>query len=78
MSQSPHVLRNTRFGTGLQSPQIDDMLWATLTDEYIGCGMGVTVENLAEKYEISRESQDEFVLLSHQRASNAQQNGRFR
>ncbi|MEH7249248.1 acetyl-CoA C-acetyltransferase [Neobacillus niacini] len=78
MSQSPHLLRNTRFGTGLQSPQMDDMLWATLTDEYIGCGMGVTAENLAEKYEISRESQDEFALLSHQRASNAQQNGRFR
>jgi acetyl-CoA acyltransferase 2 len=78
MSQSPHVLRNTRFGTGQQSPQIDDMLWATLTDEYIGCGMGVTAENLAEKYEISRESQDEFALRSHQRALNAQQNGRFR
>jgi acetyl-CoA acyltransferase 2 len=77
MSESPHVLRSTRFGTGLQSPQIDDMLWATLTDEYIGCGMGVTAENLAQKYEISRQSQDEFALQSHQRASRAQQNGRF-
>lgn len=77
MSQAPHVLRNTRFGTGLSSPQIDDMLWATLTDEYIGCGMGMTAENLAEKYQISKEQQDEFALQSQQRALQAQQSGRL-
>jgi acetyl-CoA acyltransferase 2 len=78
MSQSPHVLRNTRFGTGLKSPQIDDMLWATLTDEFIGCGMGVTAENLAERYEITREEQDEFAVKSHQKAAAAQASGRLK
>lgn len=78
MSQSPYVLRDTRFGTGLKSPQIDDMLWATLTDEYIGSGMGITAENLAEKYKISRQEQDEFALESQQRAATAQESGRHK
>ncbi|WP_027416135.1 acetyl-CoA C-acetyltransferase [Aneurinibacillus terranovensis] len=78
MSQAPHVLRNVRFGTGLKSPEVDDMLWATLTDEYLGCGMGMTAENLSEKYEISREAQDQFALESQQRASKAQCEGRFK
>lgn len=77
MSQAPHVLRGTRFGTQGGSPVIDDMLWATLTDEYIGCGMGITAENLAEKYNISREEQDQFALHSHQKAETAQKSGRF-
>ncbi|MDQ1002162.1 acetyl-CoA acyltransferase 2 [Neobacillus niacini] len=77
MSQSPHVLRDVRFGTGLKSPQMDDMLWATLTDEYTGCGMGVTAENLANKYEITREEQDQFAVQSHQKAAKAQSSGRF-
>ncbi|MFV8827660.1 thiolase family protein [Alkalihalobacterium sp. APHAB7] len=77
MSQSPHVLRDTRFGSKLQAPKIDDMLWATLTDHHAGCGMGVTAENLAEKYNISREEQDEFSVRSHELAANARENGRF-
>lgn len=77
MSQSPHVLRNTRFGTGLKSPQMDDMLWATLSDEYIGSGMGVTAENLAERYDISRAEQDEFAYRSQQKAAAARVSGRF-
>lgn len=78
MSQSPHVLRNTRFGTGLKSPEMDDMLWATLTDEYAGCGMGITAENLSQKYEISRRAQDEFAYESHARAAKAQKEGRLK
>ncbi|KAB7706166.1 acetyl-CoA C-acyltransferase [Bacillus aerolatus] len=77
MSQAPHVLRNTRFGSHAGAPPIDDMLWSTLTDQYIGCGMGVTAENLAEKYGISREDQDEFAFQSHQKAEAAQISGRF-
>jgi acetyl-CoA acyltransferase 2 len=77
MSQSPHVLRNTRFGAGLKSPEIDDMLWATLSDEYIGCSMGITAENLAERYEISRAEQDEFAYHSQQKAAAARESGRF-
>lgn len=77
MSQSPHVLRNSRFGTGLKAPGIDDMLWASLTDEYIGYGMGKTAENLAEQYNISREEQDEFSATSHRKAGAAMKSGRF-
>lgn len=78
MSQAPHVLRNTRFGSPSGPPPVDDMLWSTLTDQYIGCGMGITAENLAGKYEISREEQDAFALRSHQKAAKAQEAGRFK
>lgn len=77
MSITPHVLRGSRFGTNLGAPQVDDMLWAGLTDEYIGSGMGVTAENLAEKYEITREEQDEYALRSHQLAAKATEEGKF-
>ncbi|WP_101842071.1 acetyl-CoA C-acetyltransferase [Halobacillus sp. Marseille-P3879] len=73
MSLAPHALRGSRFGTKLAAPKVDDMLWAALTDEYIGGGMGVTAENLAEKYEITREAQDEYASLSHQRAAGAKE-----
>ncbi|MDC3413772.1 acetyl-CoA C-acetyltransferase [Aquibacillus sp. 3ASR75-11] len=77
MSLAPYALRESRFGTKLGTPQMDDMLWAALTDEYIGSGMGVTAENLAEKYAISREEQDEYAYLSHQRAAAAKNEGKF-
>lgn len=77
MSQAPHVLRDTRFGTGMKTPIIDDMLTLTLQDQYTGCGMGITAENLAEQYEISREEQDQFALISQQRATAAREAGKF-
>ncbi|WP_102028686.1 thiolase family protein [Salirhabdus sp. Marseille-P4669] len=78
MSMAPYALRGSRFGTKLGKPQMDDMLWAALTDEYIGSGMGVTAENLAAKYEISREEQDAYALLSHMRATEARQSEKLR
>ncbi|GGC99018.1 acetyl-CoA acetyltransferase [Thalassobacillus devorans] len=77
MSQSPYAMRGSRFGTKLGTPKVDDMLWATLTDEYIGKGMGVTAENLSEKYEISREEQDAYAVESHKRAAEARNSGKF-
>ncbi|WP_028784769.1 thiolase family protein [Thalassobacillus devorans] len=77
MSQSPYAMRGSRFGTKLGTPKIDDMLWAALTDEYIGKGMGVTAENLSEKYEISREDQDAYAAESHKRAAEARNSGKF-
>lgn len=77
MSRAPHVLRGTRFSNPNKAPVIDDMLWGTLTDEYIGCGMGITAENLAKKYEISREEQEEFSVQSHLKATHAIESGRF-
>ncbi|QUG40625.1 acetyl-CoA C-acetyltransferase [Psychrobacillus sp. INOP01] len=77
MSLAPHVLRGTRFGSPNKAPQVEDMLWDTLTDRYVGCGMGITAENLAVKYDISREEQDEFAVVSQERAVQARDNGRF-
>lgn len=78
MSMSPHSNFYSRFG-GVKygSLQFEDMLVKTLTDDYIGIGMGITAENLAEKYEISRQDQDEFSLLSHLNAKKSIQSGIF-
>lgn len=77
MSRAPHALRGARFSHPNKAPIVEDMLWGTLTDEYIGCGMGITAENLAKKYNISREQQDEFSVQSHVKASKAMESGRF-
>src|SRR5437588_1601805 len=76
MTQSPHVLRGARAGYKLgQAPQLEDSLWEGLVDSYIGCGMAITAENLAEKYELTREQVDEYALRSQTTARHAQQAG---
>src|SRR6266568_5293534 len=76
MTQAPHVLRGARTGYKLgQAPQLEDSLWEALVDSYIGCGMAITAENLAEKYEITREEVDAFALRSQMTARRAQQSG---
>jgi acetyl-CoA acyltransferase 2 len=65
MSQSPFVVRDIRFGTTLGTPlQLEDSLWVGLTDTYCKTPMGLTAENLAEKYHISRQEVDQFALHS--------------
>ncbi|WP_349407651.1 thiolase family protein [Pseudalkalibacillus sp. SCS-8] len=79
MSMSPHVSFSNRFGhPKLGNVQFEDMLLLTLRDEAIGNGMGITAENLSEQYGISREEQDEFSALSHERAGKASESGRFK
>ncbi len=68
MSRIPYSMHASRFGFGTGAPIVTDMLWATLKDEYAGCGMGDTAENLADDYSISRKEQDEFALRSHKKA----------
>ncbi len=76
MTQAPHVLRGARTGYKLgQAPQLEDSLWEALVDSYIGCGMAITAENLAEKYEITREEVDAYALRSQMTARRAQQSG---
>lgn len=77
MSQAPYVLRGAREGWGLGKGQMEDYLWQSLTDSYNGLIMGLTAENLAEKYRISREEQDLFALRSHQCAAEARNTGRL-
>lgn len=78
MSNAPYILTTTRWGQRLQHGQLIDLLWKGMQEYPIGAGMGLTAENLAEKYGISREEQDKFSLLSHQRACKAVQEGRFK
>jgi len=76
MTQAPHVIRGARAGFKLgQSPQLEDSLWEALIDSYVGCGMAITAENLAEKYSLSREQVDEYALRSQLAARRAQQSG---
>ena len=76
MTQSPHVISGARNGFKLgQSPQLEDSLWEALVDSYVGCGMADTAENLAEKYNVSREQVDEYALRSQLAARKAQQSG---
>jgi acetyl-CoA C-acetyltransferase len=78
MSNAPYILTTARWGQRLQHGQLIDMLWKAMQEYPIGAGMGLTAENLAEKFGISREEQDRFSLLSQQRACKAVQEGRFK
>lgn len=79
MSQAPYSNFEKRFGGAKMGDlSFKDMLQATLFDEYTGFGMGVTAENLSEQYHISRKEQDAYAVLSHQRAHEARESGRFK
>ncbi|MDR3560258.1 MAG: acetyl-CoA C-acetyltransferase [Negativicutes bacterium] len=79
MSQSPYVLKGAREGCRMGHGEIyDSMLYDGLICAIQGYHMGVTAENLAERYSISRKEQDELALLSHQRASAAIAAGVFK
>jgi acetyl-CoA acetyltransferase family protein len=77
MSQAPHVIRGARWGFRLGEGKLEDSLMVALLDTHCGYYMAQTAENLARKFEISREAQDEFALLSQQRATAAWEAGRF-
>lgn len=78
MSRVPYTLPDMRWGARLQHRQVVDGLWDSLTDNYCGLIMGLTAENLAEKYDISREEQDVIALRSHNCAEAATNEGRFK
>jgi len=71
MSQAPHVIRGARKGFKLGQGAIEDSLMVALLDTYCGLYMAQTSDNLARKYEISREEQDRFALRSQQCASES-------
>ncbi|MDB5771990.1 MAG: acetyl-CoA C-acetyltransferase [Burkholderia sp.] len=79
MSAAPHVLPNSRDGFRMGDAKlIDSMLYDGLWDVYNQYHMGVTAENLAKKYNISREEQDAFAAASQNKAEAAQKAGRFK
>lgn len=78
MSNASYVVNQLRWGSRLGHAEVRDSMWDSLTELGIGPGMGITAENLAEKYAITREEQDELAVLSHRRAIAAIDQGRFK
>ncbi|HYP33972.1 MAG TPA: acetyl-CoA C-acetyltransferase [Burkholderiaceae bacterium] len=79
MSLSPHVLPNSRDGQRMGDwKMVDTMINDGLWDVYNQYHMGITAENVAKKYGISREQQDALALASQQKAAAAQDAGRFK
>jgi len=78
MSNSPYVLRKARFGYRLRNGDLVDTLWEGLTDPVVQQIMGRTAENVAEKYGITRDQQDEFAINSHKKAFRATREGKFK
>jgi acetyl-CoA C-acetyltransferase len=78
MSRVPYFLYQARWGARLQHSVMSDGIWDGLTDSWTGLIMGLTAENLAEKYGISRQEQDEVALRSHNNAEAATKSGKFK
>ncbi|HOE56481.1 MAG TPA: acetyl-CoA C-acetyltransferase [Bacillota bacterium] len=79
MSAAPYLLRNARTGYRMGHGEIvDSMIFDSLTDIFNNYHMGVTAENLAEKYNISREEQDAFSAASQNKAEAAIKEGKFK
>lgn len=79
MSAAPHLLNNSRDGIRMgNGTLIDSMVYDGLTDVYNQYHMGVTAENVAKKYGISRQEQDALALASQQKATAARAAGRFK
>jgi acetyl-CoA C-acetyltransferase len=79
MSASPHILPGSRDGFRMGDAKlVDSMIVDGLWDVYNNYHMGMTAENVAKKYEISRGEQDEFAAASQQKAEAAQKAGRFK
>ena len=79
MSQAPYLLKTARRGQRMadgimEDYMVKDGLWDVFNDYH----MGITAENIAEKWNLSREEQDEFALNSQLRAEEAIKSGRFK
>ncbi|MEX0430404.1 beta-ketothiolase BktB [Spiribacter insolitus] len=77
MSRAPYWLPTARWGQRMGDGGMVDAMVGALTDPFDRCHMGITAENVAEKWGISREEQDALALASHQRAVAAIEAGRF-
>ncbi len=77
MSRAQYWLPTMRWGQRMNDGQLVDAMVGALTDPFDDCHMGVTAENIAEKWGISREDQDALAVESHQRAAKATEAGHF-
>ncbi|PMS31743.1 3-ketoacyl-CoA thiolase [Trinickia symbiotica] len=78
MSRAPYIAPAARFGQRMGDARIVDMMLGALHDPFESFHMGVTAENVARKYGITREAQDALALESHRRASRAIREGYFK
>ena len=77
MSRAPYITSDVRFGARMGDVRMIDMMLGALNDPFHGVAMGVTAENVARRFGISRADQDELALESHRRAERAIVEGRF-
>ena len=78
MSRAPYASLNTRFGARMGDTTLVDMMVGALHDPFHTIHMGVTAENIAAKWGITRDDQDALAVESHNRAQRATQEGRFK
>jgi acetyl-CoA C-acetyltransferase len=78
MSRSAYWVTDLRWGKRMGDGKYVDAMVGALSDPFEACHMGVTAENVAEKWGVSREDQDEFAVESHRRAAQARDNGWFK
>lgn len=78
MSRAPYIVPTHRWGARMGDSVLMDMMTGALADPFDKNHMGVTAENVAREFSISREAQDALALSSHQRAENAQKQGYFK
>jgi acetyl-CoA C-acetyltransferase len=79
MTRAPYLVPSARFGARMgPAGMVDSMVHDGLTDAFDDIHMGITAENLADQYDISREAQDEFAAISQQKAERAIEAGVFK
>lgn len=79
MSTAPYAIKRARWGIKMGNDElIDLMVHDGLMDVFNNCHMGITAENIAERFKITREEQDEFALKSQKRAEAAVKGGKFK
>jgi len=78
MSRGGYLLPTLRWGQRMNDGGVVDMMVGALTDPFDTVHMGLTAENIAEKWKITREQQDEFAVESNRRAMNAIEKGYFK
>ncbi|MFL9904532.1 acetyl-CoA C-acyltransferase family protein [Paraburkholderia fungorum] len=78
MSRAPYITTDVRFGARMGDTRLIDMMLGALNDPFHVIPMGVTAENVAVKYGITREQQDTLAVESHRRAAQAITEGRFK
>lgn len=78
MSRSPYLVPAMRWGARMNDSTMIDVMVGALSDPFDDCHMGVTAENVAKKYKVTREDQDKLAVESHRRAAQAIDKGYFK